>query len=113
MVAIAPKVGRPSRQSWRRRLSGAGVVEVKAEAPGSQFINGRSVSQGLVRGVAEIGQTPRRQLGRCPYARATHLRHARAKQSGTQRSAGANLMTRQANAYAARLPLSSSELKTK
>jgi hypothetical protein len=33
MVAIAPKVGRPSRQSWRRRLSGAGIAEVKAETP--------------------------------------------------------------------------------
>ena len=31
MVAIAPKVGRPSRHSWRRRLSGAGVAVVKAE----------------------------------------------------------------------------------
>ena len=31
MVAIAPKVGRPSRQSWRRRLSGAGFVEVTAK----------------------------------------------------------------------------------
>jgi hypothetical protein len=29
MVAIAPKVGRPSRHSWRRRLSGAGFAEVK------------------------------------------------------------------------------------
>src|SRR5215207_6905172 len=34
MVAIAPKVGRPSRHSWRRRLSGAGFAEVKAGAPG-------------------------------------------------------------------------------
>ena len=33
MVAIAPKVGRPSRHSWRRRLSGAGFAEVKAETP--------------------------------------------------------------------------------
>ncbi len=32
MVAIAPKVGRPSRQSWRRRLSGAGVAEVKGRS---------------------------------------------------------------------------------
>ena len=38
VVAIAPKVGRPSRQSWRRRLSGAGFAEVKAETPQS---NGR------------------------------------------------------------------------
>ena len=35
MVAIAPKVGRPSRHSWRRRLSGAGFAEVKAESPKS------------------------------------------------------------------------------
>jgi hypothetical protein len=33
MVAIAPKVGRPSRQSWRRRLSGAGFVDDNFEAP--------------------------------------------------------------------------------
>jgi hypothetical protein len=41
MVAIAPKVGRPSRHSWRRRLSGADVAGVKAEAPHSkrQFKN--------------------------------------------------------------------------
>jgi hypothetical protein len=41
MVAIAPKVGRPSRHSWRRRLSGAGFAGVKAEAPHSkrQFKN--------------------------------------------------------------------------
>jgi hypothetical protein len=38
MVAIAPKVGRPSRHSWQRRLSGAGFAEVKAETPQS---NGR------------------------------------------------------------------------
>ena len=31
MVAIAPKVGRPSRHCLRRRLSGAGVVGVKSE----------------------------------------------------------------------------------
>jgi hypothetical protein len=31
MVAIAPKVGRPSRHSCLRRLSGADIVEVKAE----------------------------------------------------------------------------------
>jgi hypothetical protein len=28
MVAIAPKVGRPSRHNWRRRLSGAGFAVV-------------------------------------------------------------------------------------
>ena len=33
MVAIAPNVGRPSRHNWRRRLSGAGFAEVKAETP--------------------------------------------------------------------------------
>jgi hypothetical protein len=33
MVAIAPKVGRPPAMSWRRRLSGAGFAEVKAETP--------------------------------------------------------------------------------
>ena len=42
MVAIAPKVGRPSRHSWRRRLSGAGFAEVKVKTPQSndQFKNG-------------------------------------------------------------------------
>jgi hypothetical protein len=33
MVAMAPNVGRPSRHSWRRRLSGAGFAVVKAETP--------------------------------------------------------------------------------
>ena len=33
MVAIAPKVGRPSRHNWRRRLSGAGFADVNFEAP--------------------------------------------------------------------------------
>jgi hypothetical protein len=33
MVAIAPKVGRPSRHSLRRRLRGVGVADVKSEAP--------------------------------------------------------------------------------
>jgi hypothetical protein len=32
-VAMAPKVGRPSRHSWRKRLSGAGVAVIKAETP--------------------------------------------------------------------------------
>src|SRR5205085_5614173 len=31
MVAIAPKVGRPSRHCWRRRLRGAGVAEVNLQ----------------------------------------------------------------------------------
>jgi hypothetical protein len=35
IVAIAPNVGRPSRQSWRRRLSGAGVVDVNSDNSGA------------------------------------------------------------------------------
>mgnify|MGYP003693927929 CR=1 FL=1 len=33
MVAIAPKVGRPSRHSLRRRLSGLSVADVTCRAP--------------------------------------------------------------------------------
>jgi hypothetical protein len=36
IVAIAPNVGRPSRQSWRRRLSGAGVVDVNSDNSGAR-----------------------------------------------------------------------------
>src|SRR5450432_4391059 len=33
MVAIAPKVGRPSRHCLRRRLRGSGIAEIKSETP--------------------------------------------------------------------------------
>ena len=33
MVAMAPKVGRPSRQSWRRRLSGLGEAGISRKLP--------------------------------------------------------------------------------
>jgi hypothetical protein len=43
MVAIAPNVGRPSRQHLRRRLSGAGVAGVKSETPSGRWVKLRSV----------------------------------------------------------------------
>jgi hypothetical protein len=36
IVAIAPNVGRPSRHDWRRRLSGAGVVDVNSDNSGAR-----------------------------------------------------------------------------